>query len=131
MINHIHTDALSEKDDNISLAKDIKCCICADLDSKHLDAKIKTLLNITSFLDPKFKMDHVAKEDKIATKEEVIEEGLGVFSILTEKEVMVESQPLSTDLDETEEPPATKKSKLARILKCSSKDSDEPQVITA
>ena len=34
-------------------------------------------------------------------------------------------QPLSTDLDETEEPPATKKSKLARILKCSSKDSGE------
>ena len=42
----------------------------------------------------------------------------------------MESQPLSTDLDETEEPPATKKSKLARILKCNSKDSDEPQVIT-
>ena len=63
-------------------------------------------------------MDRVAEEDKIATKEEVIEEGLGVFSILTEKEVMVKSQPLSTtDLDETEEPPATKKSKLARILK--------------
>ena len=44
--------------------------------------------------------------------------------------VTVESQPLSTDLDETEEPPATEKSKLARILKCSSKDSDDPQVIT-
>ena len=41
----------------------------------------------------------------------------------------MESQPLSTDLDETEEPPATKKSKLIRILKCSSKDSDDPQVI--
>ena len=115
---------------NISLAKDIKCCICADLDSRYLDTKIKTLLNITSFLDPKFKMDHVAKEDKIATKEEVIEEGLGVFSILTEKEVTVKSQSLSTDLDENEEPPATKKSKLARILKCNSKDSDESQVIT-
>ena len=49
--------------------------------------KIKTLLDITSFLDPRFKMDHVAEEDKIATNEEVIEEGLGVFSILTEKEV--------------------------------------------
>ena len=32
-------------------------------------------------------MDHVAEEDKIATKKKVIEEGLGVFSILTEKEV--------------------------------------------
>ena len=129
VINHIHNDALSAKDDDVPLAKDIKPCICTDLDSKYLDTKIKTLLNFTSFLDPRFKMEHVAEEDRIATKEEVIEEGLGVFSTLTEKEVMVESQPLSTDLDETEEPPATKKSKLARILKRSSKDSDDPQVI--
>ena len=130
MINHIHSDALSAKDDNVSLAKDIKHRICTDLDSRYLDTKIKTLLNITSFLDPRFKMEHVAEEDRIATKEEVVEERLGVFSTLTEKEVMVESQPLSTDLDETEEPPAAKKSKLARILKRSSKDSDDPQVIT-
>ena len=81
-------------------------------------------------MDPRFKMEHVAEEDRIATKEKVIEEGLGVFSTLTEKEVTVESQPLSIDLDETEEPPATKKSKLARILKPSNKDSDNPQVIT-
>ena len=115
VINHIHNDALSAKDDDVPLAKDIKRRICKDLDSTYLDTKIKTLLNVTSFLDPRFKMEHVAEEDRIATKEVVIGEGLGVFSTLTEKEVMVESQPLSTDLDETEEPPATKKSKLARI----------------
>ena len=130
VINHIHSDALSAKDDDVSLAKDIKHRICTDLDSRYLDTKIKTLLNITSFLDPRFKMEHVAEEDRIATKEEVVEERLGVCSTLTKKEVMVESQPLSTDLDEIEEPPAAKKSKLARILKCSSKDSDDPQVIT-
>ena len=43
VINHIHTDALSEKDDDISLAKDIKCHICTDLDSRYLDAKQKHL----------------------------------------------------------------------------------------
>ena len=42
----------------------------------------------------------------------------------------MKSQPLSTDLNQTEEPPTTKKSKLARTLKSSSKDSNEPQVIT-
>ena len=44
--------------------------------------------------------------------------------------VTAESQPLSTDLNETEEPPVTKKSKLATILKRSNKNSDNPQVIT-
>ena len=130
VINHIHSDALSARDDDVSLANDIKHHICTDLDSRYLDTKIKTLLDVTSFLDPRFKMEHVAEEDRIATKEEVIEEGLGVFSTLTEKEAMVESQPLSTDLDETEEPPATKKPKLTRILKRNSKDSDDSQVIT-
>ena len=45
----------------------------------------------------------------------------------------MESQHLSAvdvNLEETEKPCATKKSKLIKILKCSSKDSDEPQVIT-
>ena len=130
VINHIHSDALSAKGDDVSLAKDIKCHICTDLDSRYLDTKIKTLLDIPSFLDPRFKMEHVAEEDRITTKEKVIEEGSGVLSTLTEEEVMVESQPLSTDLDETEQPPATKRSKLARILKHSSKDSDDPQLIT-
>ena len=80
VINHIHSDALAEKDDDVLLAKDIKCRICTDLDSRYLDTKIKTLLHITSFLDPRFKMEHVAEEDRIATKEKVIEEGLGVLS---------------------------------------------------
>ena len=74
VINHIHSDALAER------------IICTDLDSRYLDTKIKSLLDITSFLDPRFKMEHEAEEDKIATKEKVIEEGLGVFSTLTEKE---------------------------------------------
>ena len=38
VINHIHTDVLSEKDDDISLAKDTNCHICADLDSRYLDS---------------------------------------------------------------------------------------------
>ena len=87
VINHIHSDALSAKDDDVSLAKDIKCHVYTDLDSRYLDTKIKTLLDITLFLDPRFKMEDVVEEDRIATKEKVIEEGLDDFSTFTEKEV--------------------------------------------
>ena len=50
VIGHIHSDALAEKDDDVSLAKDIKHCICTNLDSRYLNPKVKNLLDITSFL---------------------------------------------------------------------------------
>lgn len=40
-------------------------------------------------------MEHVVNEERIATKEKVTEEGLGVFSTLTEKQATVELQHLS------------------------------------
>ena len=54
VIGHIHSDALAEKDDDVSLAKDIKRRICTDLDSRYVSSKVKNLLDITSFLDPRF-----------------------------------------------------------------------------
>ena len=121
VIKHIHSDALAEKDDDVSLAKDLKRHIRTDLDSRYLDPKVKNLLDITSFLDPRFKMEHVAEEDRIAIKEKLIEEGVDIFA------EEAESQLSSAGNENSEEPPATKKSKLARILK---HKSDEPQVIT-
>ena len=80
VVKHIRSDALAEKDDDVSLAKDVKRRIRTDLDSRYLDPEIKTLLDVTSFLDPRFKMEHIAEEDKVAIKEKVIEEGMETFA---------------------------------------------------
>ena len=48
VINHIHSGALSEKDGDVSLAKDIKRHICTDLDSRYLDTKIKRSARIVN-----------------------------------------------------------------------------------
>ena len=73
-------------------------------------------------------MESIAKEDRIAVKGKVIEEGLSV----AEKDKTLESDFSSSsgnDLNETEVvPPATKKSKLARILR--SKNNDESRTIS-
>ena len=52
-------------------------------------------------------MEHIPEEDKVAIKEKVIEEGM---ETLAED---VASFADNDNSDETEEPPATKKSKLA------------------
>ena len=130
VISHIHNDALAEKDDDVSLAKDLKRRIRTDLDSRYLNSDVQNLLNVTSFLDPRFKMENIAQEDRIAVKEKVIEEGLSVG----EKDKILESDLSSASgndlaINETEEePPATKKSKLARILR--SKNNDESRTIS-
>jgi len=56
---------------------------------------------------------------------------LGVFSILAEKIKTVESLLFTTssnELDETEEPPTTKRFKFAKILK--SKNCNKPKVMS-
>ena len=72
VIKCIHSDILAEKNGDASLVKDIKRHICTHLHSRYLDIKIKTLLDITLFFDPRSKTEHVVEENRIATKENVI-----------------------------------------------------------
>ena len=74
VIKCIHSDALAEKNGDASFVKDIKRHICSHLHSIYLDIKIKTLLDITLFFDPRSNTEHVVEENRIATKENIIEE---------------------------------------------------------
>ena len=86
VIKHIHEEALVERDDDVSLVRDMKRRICTDLDSRYIDTKVNLLLDISSFLDPRFKLQYIVEENHTAFKEAVIDEGLDIFDLAVEAE---------------------------------------------
>ena len=129
VIKHIHEEALVEKDDDVSLVRDMKRRIRTDLDSRYTDSKVQYLLDISSFLDPRFKVEHIAEENQTAFKEAVIQEGLQIFHLAVAEETEPAQSSLTSVATSSSDPcdeqlPLKKKSKLARILK-SSNDSEQ------
>ena len=53
VLKHIHDEALLEKEDDVSLVKDMKRRICTDLDSRYTYSKVQHFLYVSSFLDPR------------------------------------------------------------------------------
>ena len=129
VIKHIHEEALVEKDDDVSLVRDMKRRIRTDLDSRYTDSKVQYLLDISSFLDPRFKVEHITEENQTAFKEAVIQEGLQIFHLAIAEETEPAQSSLTSVATSSSDPcdeqlPPKKKSKLARILK-SSNDSEQ------
>ena len=129
VIKHIHEEALVEKDDDVSLVRDMKRRIHTDLDSRHRDSKVQYFLDISSFLGPRFTVEHIAEENQTAFKEAVIQEGLQIFHLAVAEETEPAQSSLTSVATSSSDPcdeqlPPKKKSKLARILK-SSNDSEQ------
>ena len=59
ILNHISTE-LEEADGDTDMAKEIKERIKVDLELRYLDDDISQLLELTSFLDPRFKLTQVS-----------------------------------------------------------------------
>ena len=129
VIKHIHEKALVERDDDVSLVRDMKCRIRTDLDSRYIDTEVNHLLNISSFLDPRFKLEHIVEENQTAFKEAVINEGLDIFDVAVETEETHSAASAQSSLTSRndERPPPKKRSKLAKILK-SSTDSEQQRL---
>ena len=129
VIKHIHEEALVEREDDVSLVRDMKRQIRTDLDSRYIDTKVNHLLDISSFLDPRFKLQYIVEENHTAFKEAVINEGLDIFDLAVEAEETdsVQSSVASTSDERPPGPPPKKKSKLAKILK-SSNDSEQQKL---
>jgi len=64
VMKHIHEEALAERDDDVSLVRDIKHRIRTDLDLRYMDAKVNHLLDISLFLDLRFKLEHIIEETR-------------------------------------------------------------------
>ena len=111
------------------MVRDMKRQIRTDLDSRYIDTKVNHLLDISSFLDPRFKLQYIVEENHTAFKEAVIDEGLDIFDLAVEAEETdsAQSSVASTSDERPSGPPPKKKSKLAKILK-SSNDSEQQKL---
>ena len=95
------------------LTKDIKHRILTDIESRYLHPHVDLLLDIASFLDPRFKTEHICHENVDSIKARLQDEGMELAGCISVAEsVEDQAEPAETD----NEPPPKKK-KLATILK--------------
>ena len=113
VLSHMSTEALAESDDDTPLTKDIKRRILTDIESRYLHPDVDELLDIASFLDPRFKTEHICHENVDSIKARLQDEGMELAGCISVAEsVEDQAEPAETD----NEPPPKKK-KLAKILK--------------
>ena len=114
LLKHITSKILVEKDDDTNLTKEIKQRIKADLELRYADQDLIHLLEIASFLDPRFKLEYVEGEESLLKEIEErmlqISEGDCVDDTFNDQ---------SGELSVADEPPAKKSKGLSSILgKC-------------
>ena len=117
---------LCESSDDTSLTADIKMKILDYLQAKYSDSITCELLNITSYLDPRFMVSYIHKDDVEDTKKRLVEEGEQIMKDNTsdQQEVQLSTKPQQRDA--TLEPTA-KRRKLGSWLKKASTSTSTSQ----
>ena len=72
LLNYITTDILVEKEGDSELIKEMKERVKVDLEVRYSNPQISQLLELASFLDPRFKLGYVS--DRESTLKEVEEQ---------------------------------------------------------
>ena len=62
-MRHLEGIHLGEKEDESELTESIKHKIFEYMDSKYSDPSTEDLLNLCTFLDPRFKFDYIKKHE--------------------------------------------------------------------
>ena len=127
LMQHLERILLEEKEDESDLTKNIKQQIFEYMDSKYNDSSTKGLLNLCTFLDPRFKFDYIKDtlydSTVVQIKSIVQHEILALIRKESEEiEAQEEHDDLQIEVAEAAEPsqPLRKKKRLAEIFKKSS-----------
>ena len=124
MVKLIKTKILQVETSDIDLTKSLKQQINEDLGQHYKDKEVTGLLNITSVLDPRFKIKYLEKVDKVLAQ--VKEEGA---NIVRETRGTQTSNDADDSIMITPEP-AQKKKKLGTLFKIYEDDVEEAQQIS-
>ena len=101
---------LKVEDSDSSISKQMKKEIKSDLAGRYQSSELKTVLNVTTFLDPRYKeLPFVSDSDKEKVLEQVEEELLGMYSTSNRSSQDNESKEEAATGDS--EPPAKKSRK--------------------
>ena len=65
LLNHLLEKVLVAEDDDTDLTKEMKERIKVDLELRYLDSELDHLLELSSFLDPRFKLNYVNNRAKV------------------------------------------------------------------
>ena len=82
------------------------------MEEKYTNSKTKEILNITTFLDPRFKTDFVEGVDLETVHDNIIDQGMELLSNLNLSDAAARSQASCSSIQEgqeREEPPTKKK----------------------
>ena len=108
VLHNLGCRVLSEDGSDTPLTKEIKKGVLDYLQSKYLDPKVKVLLSIATFLDPRFKTDYISGVDLELLMDEVVDRGMEFI----ENQQQDQDQTSAADV-----PPPHKKKKLMTFLK--------------
>lgn len=123
ILNHLRTDILAVKDDDLQLTKDIKSRILSYLEDKYDAPEIDTLLDIAGFLDPRFKIHFISSENVDLIKNKVIYEAMIIATKAREAAQREAEARGDLRTDEIDEPqPKKQKITLGSILRKSTGD---------
>ena len=113
LLNHIYTESLLQREEDTQLTKDIKQKVKDYLQDKYSDPNTISLLNIASFLDPRFKKEYMDEVYKDEIERCIFDEGKAIASKLKE------SLPTTSQAENTQSatPPPPKKVKLGSLFK--------------
>ena len=70
-------DVLKEKEDDTLLTNNLHVAILADLSQRNLETQVVELLQVSSFLDPRFKSKYLNDEETVNVIEHVCSDGSG------------------------------------------------------
>ncbi|KAK6167191.1 hypothetical protein SNE40_021284 [Patella caerulea] len=118
VIQLLNDDILAHKEEDVTLTREIKTRILDYLNDKYSDERSKSLLNIASFLDPRYKTKFLTASDNISTQMKVREEAISVTSLNSDNTYPTTSDSnIETDTSFTLPPQPAKKLRLGNLFK--------------
>ena len=112
LLNHLINEVLVEKEEDTELTKEIKEKIRVDIELRYTDADFEHLLELSSFLDPRFKLVYVKNRAKVL--EEVEKQ---MLESITNNQISETTSSNDAAIHSEPQPPPTKKAKgLSKIL---------------
>ena len=76
LLNHLHREALAEKEGDTTLKSDIQKRIKEHLKAKYDDESIMSTLNISCCLGPIFMLKYCNDDEAMATRQSIIQQGI-------------------------------------------------------
>ena len=120
LMRHLERILLEEKEDESELTENIKHKVFEYMDSKYCDPSIEDLLNLCTFLDPRFKFDYI-KKDKLydstiaLIKGIVHQEVLALIKRENQESSVSEHDDIQEEAVQPSQPPRKKKTTCRNI----------------